>query len=603
MKYQIDKTRKEYTYAEKIISGKYLADAPEQLACRRFLNDLERQNDDDFPYCYDTTRADKFFKFFEMCPNTEAPNGELLKLAHFQYFDFGNIFGWVRKDNGARRWRNALIYEARGQGKSSVCAVVTLYILTADKMYPPYQIDKGVFEPNQQICLMAVDKDQTKHVRAPVIGMVNMSPRLQKEVDCGKGETTKTYIRGKRRGGEVVAISKETGKADGEKLNLIICDEWAAHKEEGRLATLKGSFGKRRQSICIKITTAGEDCQTKPAFEDYNRCLEILHGRVIDERYFIIIRQLGEKDDPADFSLYEKCAPMLREKTAYSQRLLEDIQAEYNEAFNGGTEKQKIEYLIKRTNRWQVGGEQKFLTQEMLDKLVASQIPEEEFLKLIKGRPTICGVDASKVIDLTAESFIYNLPDSKIGIMAHAFMPSESRDRHLKTDKLPYDSYERDGNLTYIDGVYIDNAYLKDHMNMVETEYGCDIKAVCADNAYCQQLLIDLTAGRTPSGKVYDVWECPQTTTVLNEPCINFQKWLLSGKLVICQNELFMKHCANAYVEYDKGGRMKVAKKNKDSYFRIDLLAATLNAIRKIDLLERNNLSSAVESERLSFYD
>lgn len=598
---QIDKTRKEYTYAEKIINGEYLADEPEILACKRFIRDLERQNEDDFPYCYDTTRADRFFKFFEQCPNTEAPNGELLKLAHFQYFDFGNIFGWVRKDNGARRWRNALIYEARGQGKSSVCAVITLYVLTADKMYPPYQLQNGVFEPNQLICLMAVDKDQTKHVRAPVIGMVNGSKTLQKEVSCGRGDSTKTYIRGKRRGGEVVAISKETGKADGEKLNLIICDEWAAHKEEGRLTTLKGSFGKRRQSICIKITTAGEDCQTKPAFEDYNRCLEILHGRVVDERYFIIIRQLSEKDDPADFSLYEKCAPMLRENTEYSQRLFEDIKAEYNEAFNGGTEKQKIEYLIKRTNRWQVGSEQKFLTQEMLDKLVSSQIPEEEFLKLIKDRPTVCGLDASKVIDLTAESFIFNLPDGKIGIYAHAFMPSASRNAHLKTDKLPYDSYEKKGYLTYIDGTYIDNLELKEYICDFENNNGCDVKAVCADNAYCQQLLIDLDAGRTPSGKAYEVIECPQTTTVLNEPCINFQKWLLSGKLVICQNELFMKHCANAYVEYDKGGRMKVAKKNKDSYYRIDLLAATLNAIRKIDLLESENLYNAIVNGSFSF--
>lgn len=601
MKYSIDKTRPEYTYAEKIISGEYLADEPEILACKRFLNDLERQNDPDFPYCYDTTRADRFFKFFENCPNTEEEN-TLLKLAEFQYFDCGNLFGWVRKDSGTRRWRNALLYEARGQGKSSLCAAISLYVLTADKIYLPYDNPKnGYFEPNQYICLMAYDRDQTVQVRKPIIDMVNKSKMLQEQVSVGKGESTTTYIRGKKRGGEIKAVSKETKKLDGEKLNLIICDEYAAHIEQKRLTTLMGSFGKRRQSMCIKITTASDDAVIKPAKADYDRCLEVLHGRIKDDRYFIVIRQLNEKDDPADFSLYEKAAPMLREHNEYSQRLLSEIKSEWHEAFEGGTEQQKIEYLIKRTNRWQVGSEQKFLNQEQLDKLVASQIPEEEFLPLIRGRACVCGIDASKVQDLTAEAFIFNLPEEKIGIYVHGFMPSESKYAHLKTDKLPYDSYNAAGYLSYIEGTYIDNQDLKEYLNAFETENDCDVKGVCVDIAYCQQLAIDLTAGRTPNGKVYDVIECPQTTTVLNEPCINFIKWLISGKLVICKNDLFINHCANAYTEYDKGGRMKVAKKNKDSYFRIDMLAAVLDAIRKIDLLNTENLVNALMTGTFSF--
>ena len=44
MYYTIDKTRKEYSYAEKIISGEYLSDEPELLACKRFMKDLNRQN-------------------------------------------------------------------------------------------------------------------------------------------------------------------------------------------------------------------------------------------------------------------------------------------------------------------------------------------------------------------------------------------------------------------------------------------------------------------------------------------------------------------------------------------------------------------------------
>lgn len=601
MVYTIDNTRREYTYAENIINGTYLACELEVLACRRFLRDLERQNDPDFPWCYDTTRADRFFQFFERCVDINSPDNATLKLAHFQYFDLGNIYGWVNKTNGIRRYKEALIFHARGNGKSTEAGAMSLYDLTSDKIYPPYAPKTGYFEPEHHIIALAVDREQTKHVRGTAVKMARKSSFLEQQIKVGKGDETKTYIRNKRRGGEITAISREVGNRDGEMLTLIICDEWAAHKEERRLNTLRGSFGKRKQCLLVKITTAGDDAMQKPAKNDYDRCVDILHGRIQDDTYFIIIRQLEATDNPSDFSLYEKSTPMLREKNEYSAQLFEQIKDEYNKAFNGGTEAAKIEFLIKRTNRWQVGSEHKFLNQEQLDKLIASQVSPQEFAQMIKGKGTVVGIDKSVKQDLTAEDFVFNLPDGKIGIYAHGFMPRETLPTHNKTDKLPYESYARKGYMDFIDGEIIDDLDLKQHICAFESDNDLTIKAICADNAFCGQLLIDLAAGRTPNNKAYDVIEVPQTTTHLNEPCMNFIKWLIAGKLVICENELFIQHCANAYAEYDKGGRMKIAKKNKDSYFRIDLLAAALNAIRKIDLLENENILNAIISGTFSF--
>lgn len=596
MKYPINKKDSAYIYAQRIISGKYLADTPEILACKRHLADLERQNDPDFPYAYDETRANRFCEFFEMLPDVDAPQGTLLKMAEFQKFDFRVLFGWTSKTTGRRRFTDALIFESRGQGKSSACAVVELYMLTADKIYPPYQPDKGHFELNPSICAMAVDKAQTRFTRETAMNMARVSEFLHDQVDVKQ-----TYIKGKQRGGEITAISSELGNLDGAKLNLIVADEYAAMKERNRIDVLRGSFGKREQSMLLKITTAGSDALLKPAKEDYDRCLEILHGRIVDDTYFVMIRQLNEKDDPSDFSLYEKCMPMLREKNDYAERLLKAVKEEYNKAFSSNSEQQKIEYLIKRTNRWQVGSEEKFLTQDGLDMLQKSVVPKDEFMRMIQGKLSVCGIDASKVIDLTAEAFIFNLADGKIGIYTHAFMPEESLYRHQKTDKLPYAVWAEKGYLTLIDGSYIDNVDLKQFIVDTESDNRLDIKAVCADRAYCYQLLIDLEAGRTPNGRVYSVIEVPQTTAHLNEPCLDFEKLLMAGKLVICENPLFLQHCANAYKEFDKGGRMKVAKKNANSAYRIDLLAATLNAFRKRDLLESENLINALMSGNFSF--
>lgn len=593
---EIDENRKEFQYARKIISGEYLSDTPELLACKRFFSDLERQGTDEFPYIFDTTRGDRFFNFFSKCANIDAIDGTFLELAEFQYFDLSQIFSWVHRDTGARRFKEALIFQARGQGKSTQCAVIELYVLCADKIYPPYEPQNGHFELNPSIVSMAVDKNQTRFVRETAMNVARRSPFLKDQV-----EVRQTYIKGKKRGGEITAISKEVGNLDGAKLNLIIADEWSAHKEQQRINVLRGSFGKREQCLLLKITTAGDDAMVKPAKQDYDRCLEVLHGRIKDDTYFVMIRQLGEKDNPSDFSLYEKSSPMFRENTEYAKRLFEQVKDEYNKSFQGGSEQQKIEYLIKRTNRWQVASEQKYLTQDMLDMLVASQVPEEEFLQMIQGNPCVLGIDASKVIDLTAESFIFKLPEGKIGIYAHAFMPEDSLYRHQKTDKLPYQSYVEKGLVTLIGGAYIDNEELMQYMCEFEEKNNCEIRTISADAAYAYQLLIQLSAGRTPSKKAYETIECPQTTSVLNEACITFQKLLLDNKIVLCANELFLQHAANCYTEADKGGRVKISKKNKDSHFRIDLMAATMFALRKIDVLDDQNLIQAIALGNFSF--
>ena len=44
-----------------------------------------------------------------------------------------------------------------------------------------------------------------------------------------------------------------------------------------------------------------------------------------------------------------------------------------------------------------------------------------------------------------------------------------------------------------------------------------------------------------------------------------------------------------------------MAKKNKDSVYRIDLLASTLNAIRKMDLLNGENLVNSIINGTFTF--
>src|SRR5699024_12494774 len=96
---QIDYAKK---YAQDIISGKTLAGKPVIAACKRFMKDLERSKSDDYPYYYDVKEANKVIQFIELLPNTTT--GEPMKLAPFQKFIIGSIYGFRHKETGNRRF-------------------------------------------------------------------------------------------------------------------------------------------------------------------------------------------------------------------------------------------------------------------------------------------------------------------------------------------------------------------------------------------------------------------------------------------------------------------------------------------------------------------
>lgn len=583
-------------YARKIVSGEYVACANEKLAAARFLYELDIMSAPDYPWVYDWTRADRFFRFASMCANVDGEDGEMIELQDFQKFDFGNIFGWVSKKTGVRRFTEALIYEARGQGKSTACACVSLYGLTSDCWYLPYDTENRHYENEPDIVTLAVDMKQCKEVRGCAMNMAKRSPDIAGQIKVGL-----TYIRGIKRGGTITSVSKETGNLDGGKTSIIICDEWAAHKEEQRLATLRGGFGKKKQCLLIKITTAGLDCAVKPAYFDYQRSCGVLRRLIDADRYFISIREMEKDDAVDDWKLYEKCTPMLRCGNEYSERLLDAIKTEYSMAFEGGSETAKVEFLTKRTNRWQVSAEDKYFENGDYEHLKNCMRESGVFESRVRGRACIVGADLSKNTDISGVGFIWNLGNGLIGIHTHGFMPKESLQKHLQTDKIPYNEYVRKGWLTLIEGTYIDTKVIEDYICDYEKRLGLNIRLIATDPAFAANFLNNMSEARNKNRKSYTCVEVRQTTTVLNEPTDMFKVKVGSEELFVEENELFAQHCVNAYVQYDNGGQKKVSKKNPKSPYRIDLLAATIFGLKNISVLASEGLVEALSSRRFKF--
>ena len=196
-------------YAKQVTRGRLhdLCCPYEIKACQRHLDDLKRQGTEDFPYVFDTTRADRIIRWFGQCIQTRGvEHGQPIQLQPWQVFDLGCTYGWVHKEDGARRFKRTYNKRARGNFKSTEKSGQALYHMCGDVMYPPYQPEAAVFEMEPEIDCAAVDRGQAMRVFGDAKKIAQASPNIAKRLIIPRSNP----VVHKTRGGYIRALSKDT---------------------------------------------------------------------------------------------------------------------------------------------------------------------------------------------------------------------------------------------------------------------------------------------------------------------------------------------------------------------------------------------------------
>ena len=87
-------------YANNVLNDKIIAGRYVKLACKRHIDDLKRQENDDFPYIFNLDEANRIIHFAENLILDEGEEKTSLFLYDFQKFILGSLMGWVHKDTG-----------------------------------------------------------------------------------------------------------------------------------------------------------------------------------------------------------------------------------------------------------------------------------------------------------------------------------------------------------------------------------------------------------------------------------------------------------------------------------------------------------------------
>lgn len=540
-------------YAQEVVSGKRIVGRSEFLACQRHLTDLSRQGKSGFHWIFDESKADKIFHFFLYLRHIKGKQlvGQPIKLEPFQRFDLGCMLGWVHRDTGFRRFEKAYIQEGRGNGKSTECGGLALYLLVGEK------------EEEPEVYCAANDKQQSRIVYNIAKKMAEKSPDIRKRLVIRNYQISHID-----RGGELIPFSRETQNKDGYHPSGAIIDEYHAHRTSEIYDLIWSGWGQRNQGLLIVITTAGMNAENNPCFTEYKFCKQILKTPSLNERYFVMIRELDPDDDEHDPKNWIKANP-LRASTREGRS---DLKSMHDEAFRSKDATKIRTFRIKNLNKWVYESENSYIG-DYIEKWDECAVSRLEFKKLTRGWTCLVGLDLAKSIDLTADGFLFLAPNGWIAVMAQGFMPQEALIRHEKTDRIPYQDWAKEGWLTVNDGPVVDYNNIQEHFESLAAECEWRILEVDYDPYNATHFINGLIT------KGYTCVEIQQIMRVLSGGTKLFREMIAAGEVIHDGSPLLRQCLVNAREIQDTNENIKILKKSKDDTQRIDLVATLINCM------------------------
>ncbi len=579
-------------YAKQVVRGKLkpMCCPYEIMACQRHLDDLKRQGKKDFPYVFDTTRADRMISWFAECYQVRGVESKQpITLQPWQVFDLGCTYGWVHRDTGARRFKRTYNKRARGNFKSTEKSGQALYHMCADAMYSPYHPELAKWEMEPEIECAAVDRSQAMRVFGDAKKIAAASPNIAKRLIIPRSNP----VTHRTRGGYMRALSKDTKNKDSGAPTYFVVDEYHAHPTSDIYDIGLNSFGKRPQSLLDVITTAGDNANSKPCYTEETYAKRVLADpTVTDETYFVMIRELPDGANPHDQALWCMANPCLRYPNDYSNYLLEQIETEYNAAYASNDPYKIRQFLTRRMCQWQTGSVNRYLDENLMRLAQEAMISRADFAALTDGQPCFCGFDLGKRIDLSGVAAVFLLDDGRVGIKAHGFMPEEGAGRHEQSDRVPYIDWAKGGYCTLTPGAVTDNSYVYNWICDGEREHDWEVTEVDYDGHNATDLAIRMCEERNNDAFCVEI---SQTCAGQNLAVKSFRELLLTGQIVLEESPLTLWCLANAIEIQNNYGDIKLSKKHKDDSERIDPVAAAMNALaRALVHRDSNSLANAI---------
>lgn len=300
----------------------------------------------------------------------------------------GPVFGW-RRDDGNRLFVELYLEVPRKNGKSTLCAAISLYLLMADSNLKAGRLS----EPGAEVYATATTTRQAKEVFRPAEQMARRSPSLARRLAV-QSDTALIYERTVSRFEVLSGVPSKAEEKMGLNVSGAVIDEWHVHRDTRLAETIETGTVAREQPLIAYITTAGLDEEGTPYATKREFIESVCAGEVPTSRTWAVVYTIGEEDlDRWDsLEVARKANPGYG--VSVSPEYLEEILTKARRS-----EEKKLAYLRLHLN-WRTGRASRWLKIEIYDRSGAEFVRFQE--PELHGRRAYAGLDLSSAVDLCA---------------------------------------------------------------------------------------------------------------------------------------------------------------------------------------------------------
>lgn len=547
-------------YARAVVAGTVPAGKWHRLCCRRHLTDLEANQSLDSQWQFRTDLAEKGLVIFGLFRHYKGEwAGTPIQLQPWQQFIVGSLMGWVSRETGLRRFRNAFVELPRGNGKSTLAGGLLVLF--------------GFFlnEGGAEAYSVATKKDQARISFQAGRQMLLRSPALRQHVTTPIG---KHNVHNADTESKMEPLGADADTLDGLRPFLVVADEIHKLKSQDIIDVMESGMGTRLEPLLFEITTAGQNDQSVYG-QHYTLSTRVLDGTVPLDEWFAFIASAELDEDWTLEATWRKANPN------YGISIKPDFLAkECKKALANPAEQAKFRLLYLGQKVQDASG---YFSSH--DWRACPTLPAAEELR---QRPCYMGFDLASTTDITAAVLVWVFEGDEFALRPYFWMPEDTLEDRGRQDRMPYGRWRDEGYLRVTPGKSIDRQVVR--RDLVEIAKAWQPKEFCADPWQMQHLGPELIQDGVPVVLV------PQTPAKLSVPTKTAQAKILDRHIRHDHNPLMAVMVANASARYDDRGNVTLSKRK--SIGRIDGCQALVNAIAQIPVVTQDNYQMFVLGAR-----
>jgi len=482
-------------------------------------------------YYFDEDEVLRVLKIMSTFPMTKGSYTEMTFgecILPFQVFFIGCIYGFKKKSDNTRRYRNALLLISRKNGKSALASAIMIYQFLFDK--------EGAAETYS----VANNSDQARIVfqtaQTMLTKLSSQSQAIKNVVDIRK------YQIEKKNDSEAVCkyLASNSSTLDGLGASLTVFDECHEYKDDSLVNVMRSGSGHRTQPLMLFVTTAGFVLEGL-LHNMYKVGKDILEGYAKDDTFFPMIWELDADDDYHNNKTWIKANPAARAGVVS----LEWLNNEYQTAKNSGS---LNGFRTKNLNQFVAGGDVWISDEDW--KKCSFKVEEETLL----GEECFMGVDLSMTDDLTSIALFF--PKHKV-FKHFNYFPEDNRQTYGKKNYSVFTNMANNGELTFTNGNMIDNYLVQSEIQRLAKIYS--VKRIAIDKWNAAQLITDL------ANDGFDIHPFAQNFNTMGSTFKEMTKQLVLGKISHQDSPMLNWQRGNIVLESNFAGLIKPDKKKSSN--------------------------------------